>query len=605
MEQQEQMIAELFANVEREEEELGCARFRGLPLYRRELFEEGAEQPVDDEDEDEDIDVLECSDHDSNPEISDEEGPDCGNANAMQVDETGPPVYVGKNGTTTWNVHPPTRNVRVLDRNILRMHVPQVKPCAKDANTPLDAWKLFITDEIIENITLHTNKWIRKNKMKYSRERDAAETSPTELKAVFGLLYMAGVHRSSHINLEDLWATDGTGIEFFRTCMALRRFKFLLRALRFDDIDTRKDRNVLDKLAPIRDLFESFVGNCKNNFSLSEYTTLDEMLEAFRGRCSFRQYMPNKPAKYGIKVFALVCSKTFYTSNMEIYAGTQPNGPFKVCNSTESVAKRLIQPISKTGRNVTMDNWYTSIPLVRDLLYDHRLTFVGTVKKNKAEIPSIFLEKDRPVNSSMFGFRRECTLVSYVPKKKKIVLALSSMHTQDDIDEEEGNKPEIILFYNSTKGGVDTVDELKGTYSVSRATNRWSMTLFYSLLNIGGINSFIILKFNTDNFKILRRNFLKTLSKQLCNDYMRSRLIHKNLPKIIRTRIQEMLGILEEERPQIAPGGSGRCFKCGWKKNRPSKTSCKICKKFICREHTTTTCVDCSQDEQISSSDGE
>ncbi|GBP30200.1 hypothetical protein EVAR_94508_1 [Eumeta japonica] len=31
--------------------------------------------------------------------------------------------------------------------------------------------------------------------------------------------------------------------------------------------------------------------------------TLDEQLLAFRGRCAFRQYIPNKPAKYGIKVF--------------------------------------------------------------------------------------------------------------------------------------------------------------------------------------------------------------------------------------------------------------------------------------------------------------
>lgn len=58
------------------------------------------------------------------------------------------------------------------------------------------------------------------------------------------------------------------------------------------------------------------------------------MLEAFRGRCSFKQYIPSKPNRYGIKIFALSDARTFYTiytfyTNMEIYAGKQPEGSSK------------------------------------------------------------------------------------------------------------------------------------------------------------------------------------------------------------------------------------------------------------------------------------
>jgi len=66
------------------------------------------------------------------------------------------------------------------------------------------------------------------------------------------------------------------------------------------------------------------------------------------------------------------------------------------------------------------------------------------------------------------------------------------------------------MFYNQTKGGVDVVDELKGEYSVSRISCRWSLTIFFSLMNIAGINSQIIYRENTG--KILsRREFLKNL----------------------------------------------------------------------------------------------
>jgi len=50
-------------------------------------------------------------------------------------------------------------------------------------------------------------------------------------------------------------------------------------------------------------------------------------------------YIPNKPAKYGIKIIA-VCD-AINTSNLEIYAGVQPGGPFKLDNSASSVVKRL------------------------------------------------------------------------------------------------------------------------------------------------------------------------------------------------------------------------------------------------------------------------
>lgn len=127
--------------------------------------------------------------------------------------------------------------------------------------------------------------------------------------------------------------------------------------------------------------------------------------------------------------------------------------------------------ISKTGRNITMDNGYTSIPLVNELLETHNLTVVGSLCKNKREIPPYFLDtKRREKNSTLFGYGKNQIIMSYVPHKNKNVILVSSKHDQGVIDTDSGdqNKPEIITYYNSTKSGVDVVDELKGEYSVSR-----------------------------------------------------------------------------------------------------------------------------------------
>lgn len=550
-----------------------------------------------------DVDVVEQSDHDSNSEQSDDESVDhekdnctVSDANAEEINAGG--YFLGKDNKFKWYKHPiEQRSTKTKSRNIVTQAA-GVVGLAKSARTVLDAWKLFFPDYVIAEIVECTNEYIRKLRENYSRERDAADTDICEIRAVIGLLYLAGTLHSSHQNLLDLWEQDGTGVEFFRLVMGINRFKFLLRAIRFDNVNNRDARTETDRLAKIRHVMDGFVERCKQHYSVSEFVTIDEMLESFRGRCAFRQYMPNKPAKYGLKIMALVDAQSYYTYNMEVYVGKQPDGPYKVDNGPTSVVQRLIQPISGTGRNVTCDNWFTSIPLAIDLLTNHKLTMVGTLRKNKGEIPPLFIAKmkERKINSSIFGFTKDMTLVSYKPKPNKIVLLLSTMHHKDEIDPSETNKswkPSIITFYNHTKGGVDVVDELKSNYSVSRTSHRWPLTLFFSLLNIGGINSQIIYEANTNN-KSSRRNFLKILAKDLVQEILLRRNEIQSLPRNLKLRIGEILQIPQQHVEAAANFTPGRCHLCSSKKNRKTSTQCKTCTKFICREHTIPSCTSCA-----------
>lgn len=109
-----------------------------------------------------------------------------------------------------------------------------------------------------------------------------------------------------------------------------------------------------------------------------------------------------------------------------------------------------------------------------------------------------------------FGIQpNHCMLASFVPKKNKNVLMITTLYDNDSIDPESTeNKPEIISFYNLTKGGVDVVDRLKSEYSVSRVSNRWPFTIFNTMLNIATVNcQIIIYKSNTGVFST-RRNFI-------------------------------------------------------------------------------------------------
>ena len=350
-----------------------------------------------------------------------------------------------------------------------------------------------------------------------------------------------------------------------------------------------------------------FVGNYKKNYIPSEYVTIDEMLVSFRGHCPFRVYIPSKPAKYGIKIHALCDAKSFYVCNMEIYAGKQPDGPYKTdktYNSGQAVVTRLISDISGSARNVAFDNWYTSFPLVESLLHDHKLTAVGTLRKNKTEIPPGFLvTKNRPHADSIFGFGDNLTLVSYIPKsktktkKKKNVLLISSMHHEGKIDQDtdDEKKPEIITFYNATKGGVDVVDMMMGKYSVSRNSRRWPLTLFFALLNISCVNSYILYVHNPQN-KLKHRKFIKEVGLVLLEDNLKRRLQNIHLEKSIRAGIARMF-------PEAAVATSSqslqckakRCAFCPRSKDQKIKTVCSTCGKHVCSDHSkmTVSCKDC------------
>ena len=155
----------------------------------------------------------------------------------------------------------------------------------------------------------------------YTQKSKARDTDNVKMKAFLGLLLLAGTYHSNRMNLDNLWKADGNGFDVFRLTMSLHCFRFLLCCIRFDDKATRASRKLLDKLVPIRDLFETFVQNCLRNYLPSEFVMIDEMLVAFTGRCPFRHYVPNKPAKYGIKIQAMADAKTYYTCEMEVYAG--------------------------------------------------------------------------------------------------------------------------------------------------------------------------------------------------------------------------------------------------------------------------------------------
>ena len=76
----------------------------------------------------------------------------------------------------------------------------------------------------------------------------------------------------------------------------------------------------------------------------------------------------------------------------------------------------------------------------------------------------------------------------------------------------------MILFYNTYKAGVDTMDQMVGRYTTHRRTSRWPLALCLNILDVAALASYIIYYENTKMLKKKtnqRRLFLRQLSEEL------------------------------------------------------------------------------------------
>lgn len=510
--------------------------------------------------------------------------------------------YYGKN-RYKWAANTPfKKNTRTPSHNIV-LHLPGVRAAGQieEKDNLEKIWNLLFDDDILKILVGWTNVKIKEVAKRYKNQflSQLNEVDILEMKAFLGLLIFTAVFKSNRENISTLFATDGTGRSIFRSVMSKERFAILLVCLRFDDPTTRVTRRLSDESAAISEIFQRFFQNSQNIYTLGENTCIDEMLLPFRGRCKFKMYMPQKPAKYGIKIMILTDARTNYAYNAYIYSGKGSDGAglpaeYKKMGVPTQAVLKLAKPLFGSHRNITADNWFSSIELIVEL-QKKGLTYTGTLRKNKKEIPFQFLpNKEKKEGSTMYGFTKDITLLSYVPKRNKCVLAVSSMHhSVSTVD----NKPEIIDFYNSTKSGVDTLDQKCANYSSLRRTQRWPMAVFLRLLDMSTVNSFVVFNAYKGNVPIERSKFLKDLALSLVKPHMMRRKNNLRIPLKIRLDIAEIFNLREnfpqndEETLEIRK----YCYLCPSKSHRKTKFLCVCCHKPICLQCASKICKICSK----------
>ena len=294
------------------------------------------------------------------------------------------------------------------------------------------------------------------------------------------------------------------------------------------------------------------------------------------------------------------------------YAGkpAQPDlaPPDTKIDTVPELVKFMVREAVGTGRNVTMDRFFTFVPLVEELLSD-RVTVVGTINRNRRLLPKELTEaRGRDPESTLFAFRGGVTLASHCPRPGKLVLALSSQHQAPMVDSQT-KKPEIILAYNATKGGVDVLDAMIASYMGKPALRRWPTAVFFFLLGVAEVNASTLLLLNrgqgaAEVKSSARRKIIFAMGQQLASPRLSERvtrptgLNHPTLAALACVGgggLNAGAGASTASAPTLA--SKGRCVEClkeltgrpdyKLKKSQlTKKPPCSKCAKYVCERHS-------------------
>ena len=154
-------------------------------------------------------------------------------------------------------------------------------------------------------------------------------------------------------------------------------------------MSTRKDRWPYEKFAAIREIFEIFNKICGLAVNPSDYLFSDKTLYSCRNKIAFKQYNPNKPAKYGHLYKSINSSRFSYTYQIAVYCEKLEKmpAPYYV-QGTSQIVKKVMVGLEKysslKGVNIYMDRLYTNIQLCEWFLKKKIRNYNGKQKRHSS-----------------------------------------------------------------------------------------------------------------------------------------------------------------------------------------------------------------------------
>ena len=457
---------------------------------------------------------------------------------------------------------------------------------------PTDYYRLYLSDDLVEHFVTETNRYASQTivtigpQKQFTRLKKWREADSPEMKKFIGLVLLTGLVTKPSI--ESYWSTlPILYTPIFSQIMPRNRFQALLRFWHCNDNSHEPARNSpnRDRLFKIRPLVTHLQEKFQLVYTPDKFVAVDESLLLWKGQLVFKQYIPLKRARFGIKLFN-VCEDTGYTYKFHIYTGKEDPG-FQIedqippeaahLTATEKIVVFMMNSLLDQGYQLFMDNWYTGSRLY---LYMMRRKTVccGTMRENRAPmaVRQLVVSQQEPMKALRSG-----PLLFVKWQSSKVVYMLSTMHSEamQQVTRRGGqkvSKPSCVVSYNSKMGGVDRADQMLQPYDATRKTTRWYKKVMVHLLQVSLLNSFLVFKKDQGSSKDFVTFQCDVISDLLFADSPAP------APQLPRT--EDVARLTERHFLSHVPQTGGK---------RTTTRKCKVCTKSGTRKETAFCCKQC------------
>ena len=368
-------------------------------------------------------------------------------------------------------------------------------------STPKEIFDLLFTPILWQQIALETNKYAnRKYNLRppsaSSHMKSWVDVDVDELQRFLGIRLQMGLHPLPAYR--DFWSGDRQkGDRSIIETMARDRFEKIQSNLHFtDNEDQRREGDKLWKIRPVVDVLSKAF---KSVYVPGKEIAIDESLFRYRGRHFALQYNRNKAARWGYKCYKLCCSTgpaAGYTVAMKLYMcddkGKEPASFAAVSNLMDAAG------VNDKGYELYVDNWYSS-PLLFHYLQGRKTNVCGTVRLNRKWLPKDLNLTKKSKKGEMVRRSSGTGQLALQWRDRNIVTMLSTFHQGNEWTElppnyrgEIRSKPNVVMDYNRSMGGVDLSDQMACTYRMVRKVRKWYQNLFYHLVDTAVVNAFLV-----------------------------------------------------------------------------------------------------------------
>ena len=253
--------------------------------------------------------------------------------------------------------------------------------------------------------------------------------------------------------------------------------------------------NSSDPLKKVRKFYDAVKAKCLELYQPLQQLSVDERMVKSKARTHFRQFIRNKPTKWGFKFWVLADS-TGFTSDCSLYCGKQRGRPISDNGLAFDVVTDILHTFDYQGYSVYFDNLYTS-PTLLHALKEKKFSATGTLRTNRRGIPSSVLamkvalsRADVPRGTGYYIRDSDdlyvcwrdnncvCIMSNEHPGHSEGMARRAAKTSTGAYQTADVPLPATVKYYNQFMGGVDKSDQLISYHRILRQTKKYWKTIF-------------------------------------------------------------------------------------------------------------------------------